>query len=92
MASEIYAIIILIHIFVGFLLVYFAAKAYKKTKYLPMLYAALGFLLITIGDTILGDFLIFANISFEDSTARGLGEEIFEISGIVLVIIAVLKS
>ncbi len=79
--------IVLIHVLVGFLLVYFAAKAYKKTKYMPMLYLTLGFFLIVIGDTILGDLLGISNKNLHDMI-----EEITEISGFVLVIIAVIKS
>ena len=48
---DVYFGIVIIHVLVGFLLVYFAAKAYKKTKYMPMLYLTLGFFLIVIGDT-----------------------------------------
>ncbi len=83
---EIINLIVLIHIFVGFVLVYFAAKAFKKTKYIPMLYLTFGFLLITIGDTIIGDLNIF------DESSMEIAEELIEISGFVLVIIAVIKS
>ncbi len=79
--------IVLIHVLVGFLLVYFAAKAYKKTKYMPMLFLTLGFFLIVIGDTILGDLLGISNKNLQDMI-----EEITEISGFILVIIAVIKS
>jgi hypothetical protein len=84
---DVYFSIVLIHVLVGFLLVYFAAKAYKKTKYMPMLYLTLGFFLIVIGDTILGDLLGISNKNLQDMI-----EEITEISGFVLVIIAVIKS
>jgi dipeptide/tripeptide permease len=79
--------IVLIHVMVGFLLVYFAAKAYKKTKYMPMLFLTVGFFLIVIGDTILGDLLGISNKNLQDMI-----EEITEISGFILVIIAVIKS
>lgn len=81
------SLVILIHIFIGFVLVYFAARAFVRSKYLPMLYLAFGFFLITIGDTIIGDFLHFA-----EEGNKELIEEIIEISGFVFVIIAVLKS
>ncbi len=87
-----YPIVISIHIIVGFLLVYFAAKAFKKTKYIPMLYLTFGFLLITIGDTVMGDFLGFVDPSFANDANRELSEEIFEIFGFVLVLFAILKS
>jgi hypothetical protein len=84
---DVYFVIVLIHILVGFLLVYFAAKAYKKTKYLPMLYLTFGFFLIVIGDTLLGDLL-----GISDKNTLDMVEEITEISGFILVIIAVIKS
>jgi hypothetical protein len=80
-------VIVIIHILVGFFLVYVAAQAYKKTKYLPMLYLTFGFFLIVIGDTILGDLF---NIS--DKNTVEIIEELTEISGFILVIIAVIKS
>jgi hypothetical protein len=82
-----YFFIVIIHILVGFFLVYVAAKAYKRTKYFPMLLLTFGFFLIVIGDTVLGDFL---NIN-DESTMRMI-EELTEISGFILVIIAVIKS
>lgn len=84
---EVLNAVILIHVVLGFILVYFAIRAYKRSKYFPMIYLAVGFLLITIGDTIIGDTLSFAN-----ENSKELIEEIVEISGFVLVIIAVLKS
>jgi dipeptide/tripeptide permease len=84
---DVYFGIVIIHVLVGFLLVYFAAKAYKKTKYMPMLFLTLGFFLIVIGDTLLGDLL-----GISDKNIQNMIEEITEISGFVLVIIAVIKS
>jgi hypothetical protein len=80
-------IIVLIHIFLGFLLVYFAARAFKRTRYIPMIYLAIGFLLITVGDTIIGDF----TESFDEGS-RDIIEEMVEIFGFVFVIFAVIKS
>ena len=79
--------ILIIHIMAGFFLVYIAARAYKRTKYIPMLLLTFGFFLIVIGDTILGDLL---NIS--DKSTGETVEEIVETSGFILVIIAVIKS
>ena len=84
---EVMNLIILIHVILGFILVYFAIRAYKRSRYAPMIYLAAGFLLITIGDTIIGDSLVFA-----DEKSKEMIEEIVEIFGFVLVIIAVLKS
>jgi hypothetical protein len=82
-----YFFILIIHILVGFFLVYVAAKAYKRTKYFPMLLLTFGFFLIVIGDTVLGDFL---NINDENTVQ--MIEELAEISGFLLVIVAVIKS
>jgi hypothetical protein len=84
---DVYFGIVIVHVLVGFLLVYFAAKAYKKTKFMPMLFLTLGFFLIVIGDTLLGDLL-----GISDKNLQNMIEEITEISGFVLVIIAVIKS
>lgn len=84
---EVINLIILIHIVLGFILVFFAIRAYKRSRYLPMIFLAAGFLLITIGDTIIGDSLALA-----DEKSKEMIEEIVEIFGFVLVIIAVLKS
>ena len=80
-------LIIFIHVVLGFVLVYFAIRAYKRSRYIPMLFLAAGFALITIGDTIIGDSLALA-----DERSKEMVEEITEIFGFVLVIIAVLKS
>jgi uncharacterized membrane protein len=80
-------IITFVHIFLGFLLVFFAARAYKRSKYTPMIYLAGGFILITLGDTIIGD-----SLAFLEQETRDIVEEIVEISGFVLVIFAVFKS
>jgi hypothetical protein len=87
-----YSIVISIHLILGALLVYFAVRAFKKTKYIPMILLSFGFLFITIGDTVLGDFLVVVDSSFLDEANRRMGEEVFEIFGFVLVILAILKS
>ena len=84
---EIMNLIVLIHVILGFILVYFAIRAYKRSRYVPMIYLAAGFLLITIGDTIIGD-----SLALTDEKSKDMVEEIVEIFGFVLVIIAVLKS
>ena len=84
---EVMNLIILIHIVLGFVLVYFAIRAYKRSRYLPMIFLAAGFILITIGDTFVGDLL-----GLSDENTKDVVEEIVEIVGFALVIIAVLKS
>jgi hypothetical protein len=82
-----YFVVVTIHVLVGFFLVFIAARAYKRKKFIPMLFLTFGFFLIVIGDAVLGDFL---NIN-EESTIQMI-EELTEISGFMLVIIAVIKS
>ena len=84
---EVLNLIILIHLVLGLVLVYFAIRAYKRNRYVPMIFLAVGFALITIGDTIIGDSLVLG-----DEKIKDMVEEIVEICGFVLVIIAVLKS
>ncbi len=86
---EIHDVLVIIHIFVGFLVVYFAIKAFNKSKYIPMLYLALGFSLIVIGDTVIGDLIHFEH---GEKKIIDIIEEITEIFGFVFVIIAVIKS
>jgi len=52
-----------------------------------MIYLAYGSILLTPGDTIIGDAF-----GFLDESNREIVEEIVEISGFVLVILAVIKS
>jgi hypothetical protein len=80
-------IILIIHILAGLFLVYITARAYKRTKYIPMLLLTFGFFLIVFGDTILGDLFN----SNDQSVAETL-EELVETSGFIMVIIAVIKS
>jgi hypothetical protein len=87
-----YPIITAIHLFVGALVIYFAAKAFKKTKYVPMLFLAFGFILMLFGDTVMEDFPNIVDTSFISHTNWAIGEELFEIFGFVLVIVAILKS
>jgi hypothetical protein len=77
-----------IHVVVGFVLVFFAAKAYKKTKYPPMLYLIIGFSLLVLGETVIDDLLYFLQNNFLEE----LIAESFEIVGFVVLILAVKKS
>lgn len=85
---EIDYVILAIHLIVGFALVYFAAKAFHKTKYPPMLFLVIGFSLLVVGDTIVGDLVKF----IEDVTIQHWIEEIVEIVGFLILILAVKKS
>jgi hypothetical protein len=77
-----------IHVVVGFILVFFSLKAYRKTKYPPMALLAVGFALIVLGDTVIGDLLDFIT----DTVTGDVIEELIEISGFIVLILAVKRS
>ena len=81
-------IITIIHLIVGFILVFYAAKAYKKTKYPPMLLLVAGFSILVLGETVIEDFFNFLN----DNFLQEIIAESFEIVGFVILILAVKKS
>lgn len=85
--SILHYVLLIIHLIVGFALVYIAMKAFKKTKYPPMALLALGFSLIVIGDTVLGDVLSFLEHDILETI-----EESIEIAGFVVLILAVKRS
>jgi hypothetical protein len=76
------------HVIVGFLLVFYAAKAYKKTKYPPMLLLVIGFSLLVLGETIIDDAFSFLH----NENLQQMIEESFEIVGFIVLILAVKKS
>ena len=88
MSEEIHYATMAIHLIVGFVLVFFAAKAFKKTKYPPMALLVLGFSLIVIGDTVIGDLVEF----FEQGIFGEILEEGIEIVGFIILILAVKRS
>ena len=57
MVQEIHYSILVIHLIVGLALVYLSMKAFKKTIYPPMALLAVGFALIVIGHTIIGEIV-----------------------------------
>lgn len=81
-------LILAIHLIVGFILVFYAVKAYKKTKYPPMLLLVIGFTLLVLGETVIGDAFSFVN----DQEVQDIIEEAFEIAGFIVLILAVKKS
>lgn len=85
---EIHYPILIIHVIVGFVLVYFALKAFKKTKYPPMMLLAIGFALIVLGDTVIGDLAESLNNEFIAEVI----EEGIEIGGFIVLILAVKRS
>ena len=88
MVQEIHYAILAIHLIVGFILVYFAMKAFKKTKYPPMALLAVGFALIVIGDTVIGDIVD----TFGENLVGEVFEEGIEIAGFIALILAVKRS
>jgi len=86
--EEVHYAILVIHLIVGFALVYLAMKAFKKTKYPPMALLAVGFALIVIGDTIMGDIVE----TFGENMIGEIVEEGIEIAGFIILILAVKRS
>lgn len=80
--------ITVVHLIVGFILVFYAAKAYKKTKYPPMLLLVAGFTVLVLGETIVEDAFYFIANKF----VQGAIAEAFEIVGFIILIVAVKKS
>lgn len=76
------------HLIVGFLLVFFAAKAFKRTKYKPMILLAIGFTLLVLGETVVE----YAFAFLQNESTQKIIEEGFEIAGFIVLIIAVKKS
>lgn len=81
-------LILAIHLVVGFILVFYAVKAYRKTKYQPMLLLVVGFTLLVLGETIVGDAFSFVN----NQEVQDIIEEAFEIAGFIVLILSVKKS
>ena len=88
MVQEIHYSILVIHLIVGFALVYLSMKAFKKTKYPPMALLAVGFALIVIGDTIIGDIVE----TFGENLVGEIIEEGIEIAGFIVLILAIKRS
>ncbi len=86
--SSTHYILLAAHLIVGFLLVFFAAKAFKRTKYPPMLLLVIGFTLLVLGETVVE--YAFSFLSSED--LQKYIEEGFEIAGFLVLIWAVKKS
>lgn len=76
------------HLLMGFLLVFFSVKAFKRTKYKPMILLAIGFSLLVLGETIVE----YAFEFLQNDSLQKIIEEGFEISGFIALIIAVKKS
>jgi len=76
-----------VHIIVGFILVFLATRAFKRTKYYPMVLLVIGFTLLVLGETVVE--YIF---SFTGKNLEKIIEEGFEIAGFIVLIIAVKKS
>lgn len=80
--------IFIVHMIVGFALVYFAIKAYKRTRYVPMILLAVGFTLLVLGETLTE--YIFPDL--ENGEYSKYIDELFEIVGFLVLIWAVKKS
>ena len=88
MEEEIHYVMMALHLIAGLVLVFLAARAFRKTKYPPMALLVIGFFLIVIGETILGDIMEFLGQGiFSD-----IIEESVEIAGFIVLILAVKRS
>jgi hypothetical protein len=85
--SSTHYILLAAHLIVGFLLVFFAAKAFKRTKYPPMLLLVIGFTLLVLGETVIEDAFSFLGDDLQKYIEEG-----FEIAGFIVLIWAVKKS
>jgi hypothetical protein len=81
-------ILLAAHLIVGFLLVFFSAKAFKRTRYKPMVLLAIGFTLLVLGETVVE----YAFAFLQNENIQKIIEEGFEIAGFIVLIIAVKKS
>lgn len=86
--STTHYVLLAAHLIVGFLLVFFAAKAFKKTRFQPMLLLVIGFTLLVIGETVIEDAFSF----LQNENLQKIIEEGFEIAGFLVLILAVKKS
>ncbi len=80
-------VLVAAHVIVGLILIFYAIKAFKRTKYFPMALLVIGFTLLVLGETVIEYIFAFAG--------ENLGkiiEEGFEISGFIVLIIAVKKA
>jgi len=80
-------LILVAHIIVGSILIFYATKAFKRTKYFPMALLVIGFTLLVLGETVIE--YIFASAG---EGVKKIIEEGFEIAGFIVLIIAVKKS
>ncbi len=81
-------VLLVAHLLVGFTLVFFAAKAFKRTRYPPMILLVIGFTLLVLGETVVEYSFAF----LENEGIQKIIEEGFEIAGFIVLIIAVKKS
>ena len=88
MVEELHYAVLILHLIAGLVLVYLAIKAFKKTKYPPMALLAIGFSLIVIGDTIIGDLMEY----LEQGIFGEVLTESIEIVGFIVLILAVKRS
>ncbi|MGI0101749.1 MAG: DUF7521 family protein [Nitrosotalea sp.] len=87
-SSSAHYILLAAHLVVGFLLVFFAVKAFKRTKYPPMLLLVIGLTLLVLGETVVE----YAFSFLPSKDLQKYIEEGFEIAGFVVLIWAVKKS
>jgi hypothetical protein len=87
-SSVTHYVLLAAHLIAGFILVFFAAKAFKRTKYPPMILLAIGFTLLVLGETVIEYAFAFLG----NESLQKIIEESFEIAGFIVLILAVKKS
>lgn len=85
---EIDYVLLLIHLIVGSILIFYALRALKRTKFKPMVFLCVGLILLVLGETVVDEAFSFLQ---NDAIAEYIAEG-FEIAGFIALIIAVKKS
>ena len=75
----------IIRFFVSFILLFYSFRAYIRTKHIAMLYLTIGFAFLTFGH-LLADIYFFYS-----ADKHNLYSEIFDIIGLIALIIAIHK-
>ena len=77
-------------VILGFVIIYFASKSFRKTKSSAMLYLALGFLFVTIGAVaagILFEFLLPGDLQVADAVSAAS-----EVVGFALIVYSIVGT
>lgn len=81
-------VLLSIHLIVGSVLIFYALRALKRTKFKPMMFLCIGLILLVLGETVIDEAFSFLQ---NDVVAEYIAEG-FEIAGFIALIVAVKKS